>query len=530
MTMTETRPSAAPAPTPDDRGDAATVGRQPGLISVFGSGDPAVIGRLWIGTSVLFTLGGLVLAALIGAESLKTLTFNVLGRDTYFQAFSLDHVGLVFLAAIPMLIGVGTIVVPRQVGADTVAFPRAAAAAYWAYLLGGVMTVASYLINGGPGGGSVEGVDLFLVALAMVCAALILASICLVTTVLALRPAGLTLDRVPAFAWSILVAATIWIAGLAVLVGVLGVLYVDHRYRAFNLGDGNSGTIETWLTFVRTQPQVYAIGIPVLGFAADVVPTLTGRPQKRHGIVLGAIGAFGVLSFGAWTLAAHDHPHLYREALYSLMAVAALLPVVAILGGLVESLIKGKPAVRAPLVFALAAMLMLGAGVLVGALQVVARLHLIGTAADDSVTFYVVGAAIIAGIGAVHWWWPQIVGQHLKQPLASACAGLLLLGTILWALPLLVAGLLDEPLGRLGAVRDGVELLNGVSMLGAAVAALGVLLLVANIAGSLGRSTDDADIPADPWDGFTLEWATEPATVAVASPTPLLDHKEASAT
>jgi heme/copper-type cytochrome/quinol oxidase subunit 1 len=527
MTMTETRPSAAPAPEPDEPGHPADPAFQPGILGIFGSGDPAVLGRLWIGTSLLFALAALALNAAIGAEALKTTTFDVFDQDTYAQAFSLAHVGLVFLVAIPLLVGVATIVVPRQLGAATIAFPRAAAAAYWGFLLGGSMTIAGYLINGGPFGGRLEGVDLFLVALAMVCVSLILASICLATTVLALRPAGLSLDRVPAFAWSILVAATIWIAGLAILVGVLVLLYVDHRNRAFNLGD--SAAIEPWLTFVRTQPQVYALGIPVLGFAADVVPTLTGKPQKRHGIVLGAIGAFGVLSFGGWTIAAHDHPHLYREALYTAMAVAALLPVLAILGGLGESLVKGSPVVRAPLVFALASVLMLGAGVATGALEIVAPFHLVGTTADDGVLFFVVGAAVLAGVGAIHWWWPQIVGQHLKQPLAGAASFLLVVGTLAWALPLVVTGFLDERWGSLGAVRDGVEALNGVSMAGAAVLVLGVVVFVANVAGSLGRATDDAEIPTDPWDGFTLEWAADPAAVTVSSPQPLLDQKEASA-
>jgi heme/copper-type cytochrome/quinol oxidase subunit 1 len=527
MTMTETRPADAPAPAADDHGEEAGQAGPPAIVGVFGTGNPAVIGRLWIGTSLLFLLAGLVLAVLVGAEALQTATFDVFSGETYAQAFSLEHVGLVFLTSIPLLIGVATVVVPRQVGASTIAFPRAAALAYWGYLLGASMVVASYLINGGPFGGSLEGVDLFFVSLGLVCVSLILASICLATTVLGLRPAGLSLDRVPAFAWSILVATTIWIAGLAVLVGILVLLYVDHRNRAFSLG--TSADIERWLTFVRMQPQVYAIGIPALGFAADVVPTLTGRPQKRHGIVVGAIGVLGVLSFGAWTVAAHDHPHLYREALFTAMAAAALLPVLAILGGVGESLVKGTVSVRAPLVFALGAVLMLGAGVAVGALEIVAPFHLIGTTADDSVLLYVVGAAVLTGIGAVHWWWPQLVGQHLKQPLATLTALALLLGTVLWALPLVVSGFLDEPLGSLGKVRDGVEALNGVSMVGAGLLALGVLVFLANIAGSLGRNVDDAEIPTDPWDGFTLEWAADPSTVAVTSPHPLLDAKEASA-
>ena len=97
-----------------------------------------------------------------------------------------------------------TIVVPNQVGAESIAFPRAAAAAFWTYLIGGGMVVVSYLINGGPFGGNDKGVDLFLASLGMVVVALVLASICLATTVLALRTTGMSLARVPLFAWSML--------------------------------------------------------------------------------------------------------------------------------------------------------------------------------------------------------------------------------------------------------------------------------------------------------------------------------------
>jgi heme/copper-type cytochrome/quinol oxidase subunit 1 len=535
MTMTETRPSDAPKHEPDDHGDDATSQSQPGLIAVFGSGDPAVIGRLWIGTSLLFLLGGLVLSVVIGAESLKTLTFDVFSQDTYFQAFSLQHVGLVFLAAMPLLVGVGTVVVPRQIGAHTIAFPRAAAGAYWAYLLGAAMTVAAYLVNGGPYGGSVEGVDLFLLSLGLVSLAIILASICIATTVLALRPAGMSLDRVPAFAWSMLVATVAWTAGLAVLVGVLALLFVDHHYRAFNLSNGSSAdfarNIESWISFMRTQPQIYALGIPALGFASDVVTTLTGRPQKRHGILIASIALFGVLSFGAWTVAGITNGHIYREALFTGMSVAVLLPFLAVLGGVAESIVKGTLTVRAPLLYALGAMLVLGGALVVGALQVVAPFHLLGTTAHDAVTFGLVTAAVITGIGAAHWWWPQIVGQHLTQPLAIVTAGLLFLGGIVWIVPLAIAGFLDQPFGFISAaaMRDGVEVLNGVAMVGAGVVALAVVFFLINLAASLARSADDAETLVDPWDGFTLEWAADPRAVAVTSATPLLDQKEAAA-
>ena len=66
--------------------------------------------------------------------------------------------------------------VPNQRSSHTRPTPR-----------GGGLVIVSYLINGGPFGGSSRGVDLFVASLALVVLALVLASVCIATTVIALR-------------------------------------------------------------------------------------------------------------------------------------------------------------------------------------------------------------------------------------------------------------------------------------------------------------------------------------------------------
>ncbi|MEY2437089.1 MAG: cytochrome c oxidase subunit [Acidimicrobiaceae bacterium] len=533
MAMTETRPETAEvAPAPGGPPpEPATPRTDGGLLGVFGTGDHLVIGRLWISASIVFLLVSGVAGVLLGVERFDTTHYNVLDGKNYAQTLSLHGVSGVFLFLLPALLGVATIVVPRQVGASTIAFPRAAAAAFWAYLIGGGMVVTSYLINGGPFGGNDKGVDLFLASLALVVVALGLASVCVATTVLALRVPGLTLDRAPAFAWSVLVAAVIWIATLGLLFGLLVLLYVDHRYRVFSVG--SNFQIDGWLRWTVTQPTVYAAGIPVLGFAADVVPVFSRNRLRHHGVVIGAIGAFSALSFGAWTFAQFGGaettqfaPELTKQALYIGVAVAALLPLLVIAGGLADTVRRGSIRIASPLLFAISALLMLLAGVAAGAVRVVTPLDLVGTTADSSVAHYVLGAATIAVIGAVHYWWPQIVTRPLKEGLGLLTAGLLLLGTIALSLPDLISGFLDEPHGSLltQAPRDGVEALNVVSFIGGVLLLLGVLVFVVNLASSLARR--GSAVETDPWDGFTLEWAADAGAVTVASAAPLLDARE----
>jgi heme/copper-type cytochrome/quinol oxidase subunit 1 len=167
---------------------------------------------------------------------------------------------------------------------------------------------------------------------------------------------------------------------------------------------------------------------------------------------------------------------------------------------------------------------MLLAGVITGAIRAVHRLTLVGTTADSSIAHYALGAVAIAALGAIHYWWPQVLTRPLKSALGTLTALLLLVGVLALALPDLISGLLDERRGSLGPVRDGVTALNTVSFVGGLLVALAVLLFVVNLALSLASRSDADDV--DPWDGQTLEWAADPVALTVQSATPLLDSKE----
>jgi cytochrome c oxidase subunit 1 len=523
MAMTETRPDTeTETATPDSSPSGGLPRPAGGLTGLLGTGRHRSIGRLWVGTSLVFLVVSGGIGAALGAERLKPETYNLLNKDNFAQSLSLHGVSAIFLFALPMLIGLGTIVVPRQLGAHTIAFPRAAAAAYWTYLIGGSIVVISYLINGGPFGGNQQGVDLFLASLAMVVVALVLGSICIGTTVLALRGPGMTLARIPLFAWSMLVATTIWIASLGVLFGILVLLYVDHRYRVFVFG--SNAQLASWLRWTLTQPQVFSFAIPVLGFVGDAAPVAARTRPRMYGVQLTAIGAFGGLSFGAWTLLSFDHPKMTQQVLYVAVAFAVLLPLLAFTAAVASTLFAGRIRLSSPLLFAISALLMLLAGAAAGAVRVVEPFKLVGTTADSSVAHYVLGATTIAAVGAIHYWWPHVLTRPLQEGLARLTAVALLLGVILLSLPDIISGLLDEPAGSLyTSTRDGVAALNAVSFAGGLLVLVAVVLFVVNLAVSMARTIDgDA---TDPWEGHTLEWAAA-GPMTVTSPSPLLDARE----
>jgi cytochrome c oxidase subunit 1 len=529
MAMTETRPEAeTPTATPATSGTSGLPRPAGGLAGLLGTGRHRSIGRLWVGTSLVFLVVSGGLGVVLGQRRLTPDHYGAFSVDNFSQSLSLHGVAGVFLFAIPILIGLGTILVPRQIGAHSIAFPRAAAAAFWTYLVGGGLVLVSYLINGGPNGGSAEGVDLFLLSLALVLVALILASVCIATTVIALRPDGLTLDRVPLFTWSMLVAATIWIASLGVLIGLLVLFYVDLHYgvAAFT----GSFELAGWLRWTVTPPQVFAFAIPVLGFVGDAVPVAARTRARMYGPQLFAIGLYGALSFGAWTFIQFREPALTEQALYVGVSFAILLPLLVVLAATADTLRVGRPRLTSPLLFAISALLMLLAGAAVAAIHAVRAFELIGTTAESSIIHYVFGAVAIAAIGAIHYWWPHVLTRPLNEGLGRLSAGLLLLGVIALALPDVISGFLDQPAGSLYsgvAPDDSIKLLNGISFAGGIVVAVALVVFVGNLAVSMAKEVEgDAN---DPWEGHTLEWTRTPETITVSSASPLLDVREVDA-
>jgi cytochrome c oxidase subunit 1 len=533
MALTETRPDVAAPGTAAGPALSSRPASNGLLADVLGSGSHRSIGRLFIGTSLIYAVAAGAAGAAVGAERIQVNDkLDLLDAEVFSQVLTFHSTAGVFLFLLPLIIGVALCVVPGQVGAATVAFPRAAAASYWTYLLGGGMVVASFLMNGGPYGGDAQGVDLFIVSLGIVVAALGLASVCLATTVLGLRPTGMWLERVPFFAWSVLVASVVWILSLGLLAGLLVLAYVDHRY--LRGGIGNNANLYQALRWFYGQPQIYATAIPVLGLLGDTVSTFSGGRVRNRGVLLGAIGAFGVLSVGVYTAMAFWNPDLYQQWLFMGASVLVVAPLLVFGGGVADALRKGSPRLSAPLIFGLAGFLLLLAGALTGVLVAIDGLDLIAengtmTTAFSGQSHFVVGAAAVGALGAVHYWWPITLTRPLKSGLGLLSAALLLVGVAVLAIPDVISGFLDQPSGlATGSVRDGVEALNILSLVGGAVVLVAVAIFVVNLAVSLpARRSDDTDLD-DPWDGHTLEWAPDPAAVAVTSATPLLDHKEAT--
>ena len=560
MTATETQPEAH-----EDIGETheAEMGAasSDGLYRLIASNDHKDVGRMWIAMSLIFFVG---LAALGVVNEIERISVDpqIWGSvSRAFQSWVLFRTGAIFMVVIPMFIGLATVVTPLQVGSAAIAFPRLTAASFWGWLFASIIHVVSFLADGGLGPAqttSQQSTLLTMTSLSFMIIALLGASVAIATTIVALRPTGMTLIDVPAFSWSMLVATSIWLLSLPVLISNMILAYVDLQGRPF-LDLGNPDLLWSRLEWAWSQPQVFAYAIPVLGILADVMPVQTKSRQAGRPILLGMIGMFGVLSFGAWAQsfwskggdpAFENGNFIYEETLYILFGLLIFLPAFGAFSGSMDQIRRGTaPNPGGALVgVASGALLLLGATV-AGELRVLAGLlDLLGVnpswsaletngvllSSSTGILLMVVAAAMASAIGGLVHWAPKIFGGFAVDPLAALGAMALLGGGVAAGVGNIISAFDGQPddIRFVDNVDGLISTMNVLSTVGLAMMAAGALAMIGSILPA-GRSKEV--ISDDPWGGQTLEWASpspppignfvEPVGV-VRSPEPLLDEIE----
>ncbi len=506
-----------------------------GLAGALSSGDHKTLGRMWVLASLL--LGGFVLVCglLLHLERADLPGIEVFaGVESFRQFFTLYRVGLIFLFVAPLWVGLATHVVPLQIGARGVAFPRAAAAAFWGWLTGAGILIASWAIDGGlVAGGEQRAVELSLLAFAMVVVSLLAAAAVLLTTMFTQRPAGMSLERMPLFSWSMLVTGAVWLLSLPVLVANLVIMWVDLRgTSAVRFGAGQN--LYEQVSWVFEQPQVFVFAIPVLGVVGEILQVAFGAPQRRWGLMLSLVGLAAVFSFGAG-LQRFFSPTAQTTPLYVLSGFVVAGVVVALLGGWAD---LGRRTRRLPrpsghlavamsalgvLVFAAMVGLVRVLGAAVGFLRSFARNNeswqsdldralapldeLRGTMAGAGLLDLVALAAVIGAVAGLFYWSPKIFGRRASHAAGFGVAAILGAGGLLMGLTSTVAGFLGQPerpsTSFSSAGAEVAAVLGAIGVVGTLVG-LAVVAIVA-LRGAAALSQGASTVP-DPWGGPTMEW------------------------
>jgi len=480
------------------------------------------IGKLYIGTALLFLLLAGVLGLLMRAQ-LAVPNAGLLGPGTYNQVFTMHGTVMMFLFAVPIVEAVAVYLLPNMLGARDLPFPRLSAYAYWAYAFGGLAFFCSLFFGLAPDGGwfmyppltSGEhspgiNADFWLLGIGFIEISAIAGAIELIIGILLTRAPGMTLGRMPVYAWAMLVVGFMIVIAFPAVIACTALLELERAFDwpFFDAARGGDPLLWQHLFWFFGHPDVYIIFLPAAGMVSVMLPALVGTPLAGHRAVIAALVATGFFSFALW---AH---HMFTAGLgsLSLSFVSAASMAVSIPAGIqvfawLATLWRGQLRWNTPTLFILGFLFTFTMGGLTGVM--VAALPFDWQAHDSyfvvaHLHYVLIGGMVMPVFAALYYWMPLLGGHPLSERWGRWVFGLVFGGFHLTFFPMHIAGLLGMP-RRVYTYDAGLgwEWPNLLASAGAVPLALGVLLLAADVVRTLRRPPTGHH---NPWNAPTLEW------------------------
>jgi cytochrome c oxidase subunit 1 len=466
-----------------------------------------------------FLLGGL--AATVIRIELVTPQGDLMSSDIYNRAFTLHGIIMVFFFLIPSIPAVlGNFLVPLMIGAKDLAFPRLNLLSWYIYMIGGLFALTAAVFGGVDTGWtfytpfsstySNSNVILTITGAFIMGFSSILTGINFIVTIHKMRAPGLTWFRLPLFIWSNYATSLIQVLATPVLSIALLLVVVERAWGVgiFDPALGGDPVLFQHLFWFYSHPAVYIMILPGMGVISEIISTFSRKRVFGYEFIAFSSIAIAILGFLVWG----HHMFVSSQSVYSGLVFSFITMLVAIPSAIkvfnwTATLYKGSISYRTPMLYALGFIGLFVIGGLTGIfLGVVAvNVHVTDTYFVVAHFHYVmVGGAIMAYLGGIHFWWPKMTGRMYNEVWGGISALIIFVGFNMTFFPQFVLGYMGMP-RRYHVYPEEFQILHVLSSAGATILALGFIIPIIYLMLSLRNGKIAGD---NPWAATGLEWKT----------------------
>ncbi|HMG84196.1 MAG TPA: cytochrome c oxidase subunit I [Terracidiphilus sp.] len=498
---------------------------------------------------ILYILYSTFFLLIAGAEALLIrlqLAYphnHVLSAQVFNRFFTMHGTTMVFLVGMPFLFGFANYIVPLQIGARDMAFPRLNAFSFWLTAFGGLLLYYSFLGGAGLYGvGNAPDVGWFAYApltarsfspghatdywaLALIVSGFgtLGTAINIIATVISMRCKGMTLMRMPLFTWLLLIVSMLTLVTITPLTAAQFMLLID-RYLGghfFDTQAGGSSLIWIHFFWIFGHPEVYVLVMPAFAIANEIIPVFCRKAIFGYPAMVAASVAIMFVSLSVW---AH---HMFTvgmtsvsNAFFTLSTMLVGVPTGIKIFNWIATLWGGRIRFTTPMLFCIGFLFQFLIAGLTGIMLsvspwdwqlhnsyfVIAHFH-----------YVLVGAIVFCIFAGLYYWYPKATGHLMNERLGKWHFWLFVIGFHITFDTMHFLGLLGMPRSIYTYQPDrGWNFLNLVVSVGGLIQGIAVLIFAYNLIVSYWRGEVAGD---DPWDAWTLEWAT-------SSPPPVYNFEE----
>ena len=490
--------------------------------------DAKKIGIMYIIVSVIMLVRGLGDAIMMRLQQVISVgdQTGFLTGDHFQQVFTAHGTIMIFFVAMGLMFGLINLVLPLMLGARDVAFPFLNSLSFWLFFAGMALVNVSLVIGGFAATGWLAypplsgleyspgpGVDYWIWALQLSGIGSTLSGVNFIVTILKKRAPGMTLMKMPIFAWSVLAAMMLVIFAFPILTATLGMLSLDRLMgmHFFTSDAGGNPMMYINLIWAWGHPEVYIVILPAFGMFSEIVATFARKRLFGYPSMVVALMAIALFSYVVWlhhffTMGAGGNVN----AFFGITTMIIAIPTGVKLFNWLFTMYKGRVTFTSPMVWFMVFVVTFTIGGMTGVLHAIPAVEFQLHNSLFLVAHFhnmLIGGVVFGYFAALTYWFPKIFGFKLHEGLGKIAAWHWIIGFVVAFVPLYVLGLMGAT-RRIENYSDPTwQPLFIVAGIGLVIIMAGVGFQFLQLAYSIWKRHTLRDVTGDPWGGRTLEWS-----------------------